>query len=129
MEKTLTKIEITTRIEYGRKVVEEGQTFNVGLFSDAGHAWLDEPYLFYVGPSEFRVVPEEAQPEPDPVNSPPHYVYGSFEVIDILDESFPDDPHLWAAGKYLLRAKRKGNEKQDLEKAIFFIKRRIECLK
>lgn len=64
----------------------------------------------------------------DSVNSPSHYVYPSFEVVDVLDEAFSDDPHLWAAGKYLLRAKRKSKEVEDLKKAIWFIERRLGVL-
>lgn len=66
--------------------------------------------------------------DPDLVNSPSHYVYKGFEVVDVLNEAFPDDPHLWNAGKYLLRAKRKGNESQDLRKAIRMIEYRLAVL-
>ena len=64
----------------------------------------------------------------DPVNSPSHYRYKGFEVIDVLTEAFSDDPLLWQVGKYLLRAKRKGNELQDLKKALFYLERKIACL-
>ena len=45
----------------------------------------------------------------DMVNHPPHYTSKQYEVIDILEEFFKDDPLLWQCGKYLLRCKEKGN--------------------
>lgn len=70
----------------------------------------------------------EAVDENDPVNHPQHYKYESFEVITVLREAFPDDPLLWQVGKYLLRAKKKGREQQDLEKARFYLNMKIEEL-
>ena len=61
----------------------------------------------------------------DMVNKPPHYTKHKWEVIDILEEFFSDDPLLFNAGKYLLRCKEKGNLKQDLGKMIWYAKRRI----
>jgi hypothetical protein len=34
------------------------------------------------------------------VNHPPHYTNKKWEVIDILEEFFSDDPLLWQCGKY-----------------------------
>jgi hypothetical protein len=61
----------------------------------------------------------------DMVNNPPHYTKHKWEVIEILEEFFADDPLLFNAGKYLLRCKDKGNLKQDLEKMIWYVNRRI----
>ena len=74
-----------------------------------------------------RSLPEDVG-ENDPVNYPQHYKYESFEVITVLREAFPDDPLLWQVGKYLLRAKKKGREQQDLEKARFYLNMKIEEL-
>lgn len=63
--------------------------------------------------------------KPDLVNHPPHYTYGKYEVIDVLEDWFPDDPHLWQVGKYIARAGRKGDILEDLRKAEFYLKRRI----
>jgi len=41
----------------------------------------------------------------DMVNHPPHYTKHKWEVIEILEEFFADDPLLFNAGKYLLRCK------------------------
>jgi|TARA_R110000796_G_scaffold203674_1_gene319925 hypothetical protein len=62
----------------------------------------------------------------DMVNHPPHYTSTKYEVIDILEEFFKDDPLLWQCGKYLLRCKGKGNLEQDLSKMIWYAKRRME---
>ena len=66
----------------------------------------------------------------DMVNSPIHYTYakeklGGLEVIDILETFFPDEPLLWQVGKYLLRAGHKGPMLQDLQKARWYLDRRI----
>ncbi len=64
----------------------------------------------------------------DPVNHPPHYTFGRFEVIDVLEDWFPDDPLLWQVGKYIARAVRKGDAVTDLKKARFYLDRRIKKL-
>ena len=61
----------------------------------------------------------------DSVNHPRHYNYGGFEVIEVLEAAFPADPLLWQVGKYILRAKRKNNELEDLKKARFYLDRKI----
>ena len=61
----------------------------------------------------------------DPVNHPSHYTQGKYEVIDVL-EDWKLDFRLSNAVKYIARAKYKGNEVQDLEKAVWYIKRYIE---
>ena len=65
----------------------------------------------------------------DAVQHPAHYAFGRFEVIDVLEDWFPDEPLLWQVVKYLARAKHKGNFLQDLEKAKFYLDRRIESEK
>lgn len=68
--------------------------------------------------------------ETEMVNHPSHYNQGSIEVIDAI-EDWNLDFRLGNAIKYLARAGKKNNEvKQDLEKAIWYIKRYIdkECL-
>lgn len=67
--------------------------------------------------------------EEDEVN--PHHYKRSIEglgveVIDILEFFFGDDPLLFNAGKYLLRAGHKGDLVTDLEKMIWYAKRRID---
>ena len=49
---------------------------------------------------------------------------------DLLDALFPDNPHLWNAGKYLTRFGRKGDASkriEDLLKAITYLERAIKA--
>lgn len=81
-----------------------------------------------VSPRVFGKIVEQADyvVDSDPVNHPSHYTDTKYEAWDVLDEFFPDDPLKWNAGKYLLRAGKKGDEVQDLLKAIQYLQRRVE---
>ena len=65
------------------------------------------------------------------INHPDHYTYGKFEAIEVI-EDWELNYHLGNALKYICRAGRKDPSKkaEDLEKAIFYIKREIQtgCL-
>jgi hypothetical protein len=65
----------------------------------------------------------------DLVNNPVHYTQGKWEVIEVLEEFFGKDPLLWQVGKYILRHEHKGNSIQDLEKAVWYLNRKINKLK
>ena len=65
----------------------------------------------------------------DPVSHPSHYTFGKYEVIEVLEDWFPTDPLLWQVGKYIARAGRKGSAVEDLEKAKFYLERKIARLK
>lgn len=69
------------------------------------------------------------RPQADLVNHPPHYTRGKFEVIEVLEEFFDHDPLLWQVGKYIMRAGHKDNTVQDLEKAAWYLQRKITKLK
>ena len=59
------------------------------------------------------------------VESPEHYNFGSIEAIEIIEDwdlNFSEGNAL----KYLLRAKYKGNQKQDLEKCLWYVNRLLE---
>ncbi len=58
------------------------------------------------------------------VNHPPHYQGNGIEVIDII-ESFELNFNLGNTIKYVLRAGKKGNKKEDLEKAVWYLKREL----
>ena len=58
------------------------------------------------------------------VDHPSHYQGQGIEVIDIID-SFDLNFALGNAIKYILRADKKGNRKQDLEKARWYLNREI----
>ncbi len=54
------------------------------------------------------------------VNHPEHYQGNKLEVIDIIND-YSLNFELGNAIKYILRADKKGNKKQDLEKAIWYL--------
>ena len=56
----------------------------------------------------------------DMVNNPAHYQGKTFEVIDIIND-YGLNFELGNAIKYILRADKKGNKKQDLEKSIWYL--------
>jgi len=60
----------------------------------------------------------------DLVNSPAHYLVGGIEAIDFI-EAKQLNYNLGNAVKYIARADHKGNRKQDIEKAIWYLKREI----
>ena len=63
----------------------------------------------------------------DLVTNPPHYTEGrSFEPLDVLQRYFGREPLLWQVGKYLSRYNRKGDGQLDLQKAMYYLNRRIE---
>lgn len=66
----------------------------------------------------------------DPVNSPSHYASGKIEVIEAI-EDWGLDFHSGNVVKYVARAGKKDPTKviEDLEKAGWYLKRRIELLK
>jgi hypothetical protein len=65
------------------------------------------------------------EPESDPVNHPAHYKVGGIETIDFI-EAKRLNYNMGNAVKYITRADHKGSRKQDLEKAIWYLKREIE---
>ena len=85
-----------------------------------------------------QMAPVEDEEKPDVVNSPGHYSWlgnalaeqveniGDVGVFHVLMAAFDKDPLLWQVGKYLLRAGRKDDKKQDLEKARWYLDKAIE---
>jgi hypothetical protein len=64
----------------------------------------------------------------DLVNHPSHYTQGKLEVIDIIEDSGLDYL-LGNCIKYILRAKHKKHFLTDLEKAQWYLARRIKNAK
>ena len=76
----------------------------------------------------YRVVSEAPKPaQPDMVNSPPHYTDGGIEAIDYIEAKLgPDGFRAFCIGnalKYISRAGKKGSAKEDLSKAIWYLRR------
>lgn len=67
------------------------------------------------------------EPKSDPVNHPAHYKVGGIETIDFI-EAKKLNYNIGNVVKYLTRADHKGNRKQDLEKAMWYLKREIDSL-
>ena len=67
----------------------------------------------------------------DQINHPSHYKQGRIEAIEVIEDVVSGAPEPVAgflvgnALKYLLRAWYKGNAKQDLQKAEWYINRAI----
>ena len=58
----------------------------------------------------------------DMVNRPPHYTFGTVEVIDFIDSMGAGyDFATGNAIKYIARADHKGNKVEDLKKARFYV--------
>ena len=64
------------------------------------------------------------EPVSDPVNHPSHYKTGGIETIDFI-EAKQFNYNMGNAVKYISRAEHKGNKKQDLEKAVWYLNREI----
>lgn len=68
------------------------------------------------------------------VHSPGHYTTGNVEVIDLLEDIAEryDDPKIAylvsTASKYIYRSPFKNNQKEDLEKAVWYLQRAISHL-
>ena len=74
----------------------------------------------------------EQQQSYEYVNHPEHYggVENTYEVIKVI-EALEMDFHLGNTFKYIARAGKKGTDKeiQDLEKAMWYLQRKIDLLK
>jgi hypothetical protein len=77
---------------------------------------------------EESVIQEDDTAEPvDNVNHPPHYKAGGIETIDFI-EAKQLSYHLGNVVKYIARADYKGNRKEDLLKAQWYLNREIAKL-
>lgn len=61
----------------------------------------------------------------DNINKPKHYNQGKIEPIEVI-EDWELGYHLGNVIKYIARAKYKGQYKQDLEKAKWYIERELK---
>jgi len=66
-------------------------------------------------------------PEPDLINHPPHYTFGTIEVIDVID-GLDLDFYQGNIVKYVARFRHKDGVK-DLEKARWYLNRLIKVEK
>lgn len=75
-----------------------------------------------------KFVKRESKDKKEMVNHPKHYNTGKFEVIEVI-EDWNLNFNLGNAVKYISRCEHKGNKKQDLEKAVWYLQRELDKLK
>lgn len=78
--------------------------------------------------SDLKRIREQILSNDDQVNKPSHYTQGKIEVIEFIEDQ-KLDYHLGNVVKYISRARYKGKELQDLEKALWYLTRYIELKK
>lgn len=119
-------------------VLEDHEHCLVGDLPKAKPQKIEPSGDFYITPSrnkkpgpEDKITLETAEfdlrVEDNSVQSPAHYQLGGIEAIDVIDEAV-DNPASFYRGnaiKYLLRAGKKGDARQDLEKARWYIDREL----
>lgn len=64
------------------------------------------------------------EPKSDPVNHPAHYKVGGIETIDFI-EAKKLNYNLGNVVKYITRADHKGERRENLEKALWYLKREL----
>ena len=65
----------------------------------------------------------------DNVNHPSHYQTESgMEAIDVIEAFFRTNHYLASTFKYIARAGKKNDEREDIEKAIWYLKRYLSTL-
>jgi len=89
--------------------------------SNGKFRWLPPAPLPMPEPVQIEMI----EPKSDPVNHPAHYKVGGIETIDFI-EAKRLNYNMGNAVKYITRADHKGSRKQDLEKAIWYLKRELE---
>lgn len=79
--------------------------------------------------AEQEDIPVDTASTVDMVNHPPHYTRGGIEVLDFIMAYFADDYLLGQVVKYTARSGHKWDTLEDLEKAAFYLNRKIEEVK
>lgn len=106
------------------KLPEVGDTVGGLVFTKLKNGkfrWLPPAMVPMPEPKQIEMF----EPEADPVNHPAHYKVGGIETIDFI-EAKRLNYNMGNAVKYITRADHKGNRKQDLEKAIWYLKRELD---
>lgn len=119
-------------------VLEDYEHFSIDEWSKAKPQKVEPSGDFYVTPSrnkkpgpEDKITPEPTEcnlrVEDNSVDSPAPLPAGGVEAIDVIDQAIGDPASFYRGNaiKYLLRAGRKGDAKQDLEKARWYIDREL----
>lgn len=135
MKKSMAE-KILALLEKGWKAKEIAEKLNVSLAyvyatkSKAGKVNKSKDEIVVKLPVSKNLTLEQAIEKlnvPDMVNHPPHYTVGGIETLDFI-EAKGLGYNLGNAVKYISRADYKGNKLEDLEKAVFYLKREIRKL-
>lgn len=112
-------------------VLEDHEHCLVGDLPKAKPQKIEPSGDFYITPSRNKKPGPEDKINPETtesVQSPAHYqLADGLEAIDVIDQSVEDPASFYRGNalKYLLRAGKKGDAKQDLEKARYYIDREL----
>jgi hypothetical protein len=120
------KVDLRPALKFveGRAQAQRENWKQLGLFSS------DVPFVrpkLRMQSAEGDRMIEMFEPKPDAVNHPAHYKVGGIETIDFI-EAKKLGYNLGNVVKYLTRADHKGNRKQDLEKAKWYLERELSTL-
>jgi hypothetical protein len=118
------KFKTTYQIAYMTKKTMEKRVSDLAYEIGKGRKQPKQKLALISGTPTYITLEE---PAADPVNHPAHYKVGGIETIDFI-EAKGLTYHLGNAVKYISRADHKGNRKQDLEKAKWYIDRAIAQL-
>lgn len=116
------KFKTTYQMAYMAKKSMDKKVSDLAYEISKGHEEQRWETLLLMQTSDKPITMEE--PAVDPVNHPAHYKVGGMETIDFI-EAKGLTYHLGNAVKYISRADHKGNRKQDLEKAKWYLERAI----
>jgi hypothetical protein len=86
------------------------------------------PFHTHYEPLKNDMDEKDVKEEREEVDHPSHYNQGMIEVIDFCEDQNLD-LHLGTAVIYICRAEHKGTFEKDIEKAIWFLKRKLELRK
>lgn len=122
-----TRLELMKMPNMGRKTINEIEEALHGFGLTLGMkipAW-ETLAVFTSNKPVAELIKDSATP--DMVNSPPHYKAGGIETIDFI-EAKNLNYNLGNVVKYITRADLKGNRKQDLAKALWYLQREINTM-
>lgn len=85
---------------------------------------LPKEAVITVSTSDTPTQIEMFEPPHDPVNHPAHYKVGGIETIDFI-EAKKLNYNLGNVVKYITRADHKGERRENLEKALWYLKREL----
>ena len=114
----------------GTSLLQEGRIYTVEdkiTHNEDVYYMLNNGRMYISG--RFNIVDSKTEKENNMSNveHPKHYNQGKYEVIDVI-EDWDLGFNLGNAIKYIARAEYKGNYKEDLEKAIFYIKYELSLM-